>query len=238
MNADRWTARDLAAAGGLAVAIAATADLGWSLHARFAVDFSGLSALERAGAALWDFRPLATGLFLVGATVALAAIREPVGRLAPVRGPVGNGLAVLAAAHAALALVVLAAATWVAAAGELGERDELGFAYSSSERVVTLVTQIAAWLPLGVALGVLAIVASGMDEDVEAANAEPAQSADRPPARSLGDEMEELWREHLAFGPGRERGRALLGRIRALEAAGDAARARELAAELRALAGR
>ena len=39
---------DLLLAGGLAVALAASADTAWSLHARFALDLEGLSALERA----------------------------------------------------------------------------------------------------------------------------------------------------------------------------------------------
>jgi hypothetical protein len=47
--------------------------------------------------------------------------------------------------------------------------------------------------------------------------------------------MEELWREHLAHGASRERARMLLRRIHALEDAGDADGARELAEQMRRL---
>jgi hypothetical protein len=222
---------DLALVGGAAVALAGTAEAAWSLHARFAVDFAGLSALERAGAALWDLRPLGTALFLAGAIVALLS--------SGARGsPVGDGLALLAAAHAALAVAVLAAAAWVAATGRLGDPDELAFIYSSGERAVTLATQIAAWLPLAVVLVLVAALAI-RSEDLAAEQASPAPSPDPSgPDRSLGDEMEELWRERLAYGAGRERARVLLGRIRALEAAGDSESARKLADEMRVLAKR
>jgi hypothetical protein len=232
-----WTADELAAGGGIAVALAGTAEAAWSLHARFAVDFSGLSALERAGAALWDFRPLGTALFLVGAIFILSALRRSSGPLAPAGEPVAGGVAVLAAAHAALAVAVLAASGWVAAAGRLGEPDELGFAFSPGERAVTLATQIAAWLPLGVVLGLVAVLAARLDmRDAVAPGLDRvAAGTDPEPHRSLGDEMEEFWRERLAFGPGRERGRVLLGRIRALEAAGDDEAARKLADEMRRL---
>jgi hypothetical protein len=219
---------DAAVLGGLAIAVAASADAAWSLYTRFAVDFAGLSALERAAAALWDFRPLATVVFTAGALIALASLPARTGRLATS----SSLLAVLAAAHAALALPVLAAAVWVAATGRLGGPDELGFVYSPGERTVTLATQVAAWVPMAGALGYLAVFAARVQAR---AKEEPAEA---PPTRSLGDEMEDLWREQLAFGPGRERGRALLGRIRALEAAGDAEGARELADELRDLARR
>ena len=118
-----WTREDLLIAGGVTLAIAASADAAWSLHARFAVDLTGLSLIDRAGAALWDFRPLATAVFAAGALAALAGLRGPAGRLAPLHGLARDGLALLAAAQAALALVVLALATWVAAAGELGGRE-------------------------------------------------------------------------------------------------------------------
>jgi hypothetical protein len=238
VDEDRWAWQDFMVGGGCALVLVATADAAWSLYARFAVDLSGLSVFERGAAALWDFRPLATALVLVGAIVALAGLREPIASgSAALREPLGSGLAVLAAAHAALAVFVLGAATWVAAAGELGERDELGFVYSSGERTVTLLTQIAAWLPLAVVLAIVAVYATR----IEAGGVDrpsPASAMDAAPDHSLGDEMEELWREQLAFGPGRERGRALLGRIRALEAAGDNESARRLAEEMRALARR
>jgi hypothetical protein len=240
MKATGWTTADVAVTGGVVVALAASADAAWSLHARFAVDFSGLSTVERAGAALWDFRPLATVLFGVGAIVALAGLRNPAGRLPPAaRRPLGGVLAVLATAHSALGASVLAAAGWVAVTGELGERDELGFVYSFGDRVVTLATQIVAWVPLTVALGVVAAKASGSGLCEARAEEQPQADAQPPaPARSLAEEMEELWRERLAFGPSRERARMLLGRIRALEAAGDGENARKLAEEMRGLARR
>ena len=46
------------------------------------------------------------------------------------------------------------------------------------------------------------------------------------PAAPVSEEMEELWREHLAHGPSRERARTLLRRIHALEEAGDRRRRR------------
>lgn len=212
--------------GGLAIAAAASADAAWSLYTRFAVDFTGLSALQRTAAALWDFRPLATAVFAAGALIAVAGLRARSGRLAAASSP----LAVLAAAHAALAVPVLAAAVWVAAAGSLGGRDELGFVYSQGERAVTLATQIAAWAPLAAVLALLAWLLVGVHEDEDAGVP--------PPGGSVSEEMEDLWRERLAYAPARERARLLLERIRALEAAGDAEGARELADEMRGLAGR
>jgi hypothetical protein len=238
MRPMRWTPEELAVAGGIAVALAGSAEAAWSLYARFAVDFAGLSAVERAGAALWDFRPVGTALFLVGAVAALIGLRRMPSRLEAAGERVAGGVALLAAAHAALAAVILGASVWVAAAGRLGERDELAFVYSSGERAVTLVTQSAAWVPLAVVLGLVAVRAlRGDDVAVDDAEA-PESSAEVAAGRSLGDEMEELWRERLAFGPARERARVLLGRIRALEAAGDSESAAELADEMRALAGR
>jgi hypothetical protein len=222
MSPPAWTREDLLLGGGLTVALAASADAAWSLHARFAADLTGLSVVERAGAALWDFRPLATAVFAAGAVAALTGLRGPAGRLALLHGLARDGLALLAAAQAALALVVLALASWVAAAGELGGRDELGFVYSPGERAVTLVTQVAAWLPLAVFLAVLGFLMG------HAQTPEPAGG-------SVGDEMEALWRERLAFGPRRERARALLARIQALEAAGDHEEAGRLAEEMRGL---
>ena len=52
---------------------------------------------------------------------------------------------------------------------------------------------------------------------------------------SLVEEMEALWAERLAFSPRRERARALLERLRALERSGDVEGAQELADELRRL---
>jgi hypothetical protein len=229
-----WTREDLAVAGGVAVALAGSAEAAWSLYARFAVDFAGLGMVERAGAALWDFRPVGTALFLGGALAALLGLGRSVGRLGEAGERIAGGVTVLAAAHAALAVLVLAASIWVAAAGRLGGRNELAFVYSTGERAVTLATQLAAWLPLAVVLGLVAAHAA-QSEDVEANH---LPEPDPVPDRSLGDEMEELWRERLAFGPARERARVLLGRIRALEAAGDSESAVKLAEEMRTLAGR
>jgi len=216
-----WTRGDAVLTGGAVVALAASAETAWSLRARFALDLEGLSALERAGVALWDFRPLPTAVF-TGA--ALAVLLAPAGALA--RG----GLAVLAAAHAALAAVVLALAVWIAAAGEVGGPEELGFAYPPGERAVTLVTQLVAWLPLAVLLAGVAVVA------VRPAGSTPAQVA-AARTTSLSEEMEALWAERLAFSPRRERARSLLERIRALEQAGDVEGAQELAEEMRRLWG-
>jgi len=206
-------------AGGAVVALAASAETAWSLRARFALDLEGLSALERAGVALWDFRPLATAVF---AGAALAVLLAPAGARA--RG----ALAVLAAAHAALAMVVVALAIWIAAAGEVGGPDALGFAYPPDERVVTLVTQLAAWLPLAVLLAGVAVAATRPPS-----NTVLLQTG--APATSLAEEMEALWAERLAFSPRRERARFLLERIRALEVSGDVEGARELAEEMRRL---
>jgi hypothetical protein len=214
-----WTHGDAILAGGAVVALAASAETAWSLRARFALDLEGLSALERAGVALWDFRPLATAVF-AGAAVAVL--------LAPAGALVRNGLAVLAAAHAALAMVVLAFAIWIAAAGEVGGPDALGFAYPPGERAVTLVTQLVAWLPLAALLAGIAVVATRPLAATSAA-------ADEVPDASLSDEMEALWAERLAFSPKRERARTLLERIRALEQRGDVEGARELAEEMRRL---
>lgn len=222
-----WRRGDLLLAGGLTVALAASADTAWSLHARFALDLEGLSALERAGVALWDFRPLATAVF-AGAAVAVLVARDG-------EGPWGGLLAVLAGAQAALGLVVSAAAVVVAASGSVGSRDELGFSYSADERVVTLVTQLAAWLPLAVLLAAVAVLAARQPSDRLLFVPEGAPGAPAAGERSLAAEMEALWEARLAHGPRRERARALLARIRSLEEAGDHEGASELAEEMRGL---
>jgi hypothetical protein len=210
------------------VALAASAETAWSLRARFALDLEGLSALDRAGVALWDFRPLGTAVFALAAIAVLLGAAEPPLRLEGLAGPARAGLAVLAGAHAALAFVVVGLAVWIAAAGEVGRRDELGFVYSSADRTVTLATQLLAWVPLGALLALVALAAAGEREP------EPGED-DSAPDATVSEEMEELWRERLAHGPSRERARTLLGRIQSLEAAGDADGARELAEQMRRL---
>jgi hypothetical protein len=231
MEPASWTRGDLLLAGGTAVALASSADAAWAVYARFAVDLAGLSAVERAGAALWDFRPLASAVFAAAGLAILAGLREPAGRLARLGEPARNGVAFLAASHAVLALAVLALAVWVAAAGEVGGADELGFVYGTGERAVTLVTQALAWVPLGVLFVLVAwaatapqrVVAAGLDEEAV------------DPEEGVFAEMESLWRERLALGPRREQARRLLGRIQALEEAGDHEAARVLADEMRRL---
>lgn len=219
-----WTRGEAVLTGGAVVALAASAETAWSLRARFALDLEGLTALERAGVALWDFRPLPTAVF-AGAAVAVL--------LAPAGARTRGGLAVLAAAHAALAVVVVALAVWIAAAGEVGGPAELGFAYSPDERAVTLVTQLAAWLPLAVFLAGVAVVATRRPSTTVSAGSGPTGAAAQTVA--LAEEMEALWAERLAFSPRRERARLLLERIRALEQSGDVEGARELAEEMRRL---
>jgi hypothetical protein len=210
------------------VALAASAETAWSLRARFALDLEGLSALDRAGVALWDFRPLGTAVFALAAIAVLLGAAEPPLRLEGFADPARAGLAVLAGAHAALALVVVGLAVWIAAAGGVGRRDELGFVYSSADRAVTLATQLLAWVPLGALLALVALAAAGERQP------EPGED-DSVPDATVSEEMEELWRERLAHGPSRERARTLLGRIQSLEAAGDADGARELAEQMRRL---
>ena len=222
-----WKRGEAVLTGGAVVALAASAETAWSLRARFALDLEGLSALERAGVALWDFRPLPTAVF---AGAALAVLLAPAG--ARTRG----GLAALAAGHAALAVVVLALAVWIAAAGEVGGPEGLGFAYSSGERAVTLVTQLVAWLPLAVLLAGVAVVATRRPSDTVLLGSEaPTLPAAAAQTVSLAEEMESLWAERLAFSPRRERARMLLERIRALEQSGNVEGARELAEEMRRL---
>jgi hypothetical protein len=219
-----WTHGDAILAGGAVVVLAASAETAWSLRARFALDLEGLSTLERAGVALWDFRPLPTAVF---AGAALAVL------LAPAGAGARAGVAVLAAAHAALAAVVVVFAVWIAAAGEVGGPDALGFAYPPGERAVTLVTQLAAWLPLAVLLTWIAVVAARAPSNTVLLGSEaPAAAAQ---TTSLSGEMEALWTERLAFSPKRERARTLLERIRVLEESGDVDGARELAEEMRRL---
>jgi hypothetical protein len=228
MRGTAWTRGDVLVAGGAAVILAASADVAQTVQDRFAVDLAGLGALERAGATLWDLRPLGTAVFAVGALGALAGLGEPAARLERLHELARNGVAILAAAHAALALVVLGLAVWVAAVGEVGDSGELGFVYSGSDRAVTLATQLVGWIPLTALLVLVAVVAT-RSELVEE-EPEPERSD-----ASLSEEMEALWRERLAHGPRRERARNLLSRIRALESAGDHEQARELADELRNL---
>jgi hypothetical protein len=228
MRGTAWTRGDVLVAGGAAVILAASADVAQTVQDRFAVDLAGLSALERAGATLWDLRPLATAVFAVGTLGVLAGLGEPPGRLERLHAPVRNGVAILAAAHAALGLVVVGLAVWVAAVGEVGDSEELGFVYSRSDRAVTLVTQLVGWIPLAALLVLVAFVATRSEQVEE--EPEPERS-DAP----LSQELEALWRERLAHGPRRERARDLLSRIRALERAGDHEKARELADELRNL---
>ena len=231
MEPASWTRGDLLLAGGTAVALASSADVAWAVYARFAVDLAGLSPVERAGAALWDFRPLASALFAAAGLAVLAGLREPAGRFARLGEPARNGVAFLAAAHAVLALAVLALAVWVAAAGEVGGADELGFVYGTGERVVTLVTQALAWVPLGVLLVLVAWAATAPQRVVDAGLDEEAVGSEK----GVFAEMESLWRERLALGPRREQARRLLGRIQALEEAGDHEAARVLADEMRRL---
>jgi hypothetical protein len=228
MRGTAWTRGEVLVAGGVAVILAASADVAQTVQDRFAVDLAGLSALERAGATLWDLRPLATAVFAVGTLGVLAGLGEPPGRLERLHAPVRNGVAILAAAHAALGLVVVGLAVWVAAVGEVGDSEELGFVYSRSDRAVTLVTQLVGWIPLAALLVLVAFVATRSEQVEE--EPEPERS-DAP----LSQELEALWRERLAHGPRRERARNLLSRIRALERTGDHEKARELADELRKL---
>ena len=207
--------RDAIGWGSAAVAVAASADVAWQVYTRFADDAGGLSALERAQAALWDLRPLASALFLLAAMGVLLV--RPHGSLRRLVAP-------LAGAHAALGVAVLIFAVWVAATGRIGATDELSFSYALGERVVTLATQALGWGVLVAALAVLAWRASA-----------PEPEAPRPDEPSVLPEAEALWRERLAFGPRREKARSLLARIQASERDGDHETARRLADELRRL---
>jgi hypothetical protein len=226
---DSWTRGDVLLATGGAVALAASADAATGVRERFAVDLGGLSVAERAAVALWDTRPLATAVFVAGAACAWIAFCNRPGVLGAAHGVSRRALAFLAAAHAALAVLVLVAACWVAAAGRIGRADELGFTYAIGERATTLVTQLVAWLPLAALLCVLGPLL------VREGEAPAAQGPDAPRPEAVADEMQALWEERFAHGPRRERARALLARIRSLEAAGDHDAARRLADEMRLL---
>ena len=227
-----WSQGDALVGGGVTIALAATADVVWTLSDRFSPDFDELSAFERSAVALWDFRPLAVAVFAVGALLALRGLAASPGRLALAREVVPAALAALAAAFAAFALVVVALAGWVAVAGEIGGPDELGFVYTSRERAVTVATQAIGWIPLAILLG---LFARSLLRTTSPAAAPPAVSPTAPPRQSVSAEMEELWRERLAYSPNREHARMLLGRIQALESAGDETEARRLADEMRLL---
>jgi len=128
---------------------------------------------------------------------------------------------------------VVAFTVWVAATGAIGGREELGFVFTPRERIVTLVAQAAAWIPLAAVLAVVARSLAG----ASAAEEEVELEAEGEPAAQLrvSEEMEELWRERLAYSSRREEARNLLGRIQALETAGKHAEARRLAEEMRRL---
>jgi hypothetical protein len=224
----RWSFADALVGGGATVALAAAADVVWTLSDRFSPELDELSALERAAVALWDLRPLAVAVFAIGTLLALRGLAAPPGRLILARKVVPPALAALAAALATLALAVVALAAWVAAAGEIGGPDELGFVYTSRQRAVTAATQVLAWIPLALLLG---LVARSLVRTTAPAAASPAT----PLPLSVSAEMEELWRERLAYSPNREHARMLLGRIQALERAGDETEARRLADEMRLL---
>ena len=70
-----WTRADLLA-GGERRSPSPQAPTAWWLRARFALDLEGLSAFDRAAAALWDFRPLGTAVFALAAIAALIGAFE------------------------------------------------------------------------------------------------------------------------------------------------------------------
>lgn len=227
-----WSQGDALVGGGVTVALVATADVVWTMSDRFSPELNELSALERAAVALWDFRPLAVAVFAVGALLILRGLAASPTRIGPAREIVSAALAALAAALAALALTVVAFAGWVAVAGGIGGPDELGFVYTNRERVVTVATQAVAWIPLAVFLGLLA---RSMARTMSRPPVPAVPVAAPVPQVSVAAEMEELWRERLAYSPHREHARMLLGRIQALESAGDETEARRLADEMRLL---
>lgn len=205
--------------------LAAASDTARTLYERFAADLAGLSALERAGVALWDLRPLGPAVVGAGALAVLAGLGTTSDRPTQPARWARPLLALLLSAHAALGLIVLGLAVWLAAKGSVGRPDELGFRFTDGERAVTLTTQVLAWAPLVALFGLLALNAT-----------EPGRPERTDPAPPLvSDEMDALWRERLAFGPKRERARNLLGRIRDLEQAGEHESARALAEEMRRL---
>ena len=204
--------------------LAAASDTARTLYERFAADLAGLSALERAGVARGDLRPLGPAVVGAGALAVLAGLGKTSGRPTHPARWARPLLAVLLSAHAALGLVVLGLAVWLAAKGSVGGPDELGFRFTDGERAVTLTTQVLAWAPLVALFGLLALKAT-----------EPGRPEPDPAPPLVSDEMDALWRERLAFGPKRERARNLLGRIRDLEQAGEHESARALAEEMRRL---
>jgi hypothetical protein len=211
-----WKSGDLLVLGGAAAGVAACAATAGLLYERFAADLGGLSAFDRAALALWDFRPVSAALFALAALAVFAGGRLE-GRLRPT-------VAVLAGAFAGLGLIVVLASAWVGARGFVGEEDGLAIRFTGGERVMTVLTQALGWLPLAAFFALLAL---------RLTEQRPVEEA--PAEESLVAEMDELWRERLAYSPRRERGRELLGRIRALEAQGKLTEARELAEEMRRL---
>jgi hypothetical protein len=212
-----WKRGDFLLVGGVAAGLAAAAETAASLYGRFAADLAGLSATDRAGIALWDFRPLGAGVLALAALAILAADPGEARMLRP-------ALAVVASGFAALGVVVLVAALWIGARGYAGDADGLAIRFTDGERVTTIVTQILGWAPLVAFFGLLALWLT-----------KPSLSIEEPEEQSVVAEMDELWRERLAYSPRRERGRELLARIRALEAEGNLTEARELAEEMRRL---
>jgi hypothetical protein len=211
-----WKRGDFLLAGGVAAGLAAVAETVASLYGRFAADLAGLSAADRAGLALWDFRPLGAGLFAL-AGIAILTAPGPARMVRP-------ALAVVASGFAALGVLVLVAALWIGARGYAGDADGLAIRFTDRERVTTIVTQMLGWAPL---VGFFALLALWLTK--------PSPSVEEPESQSVIAEMDELWRERLAYSPRRERGRELLARIRALEAEGNLTEARELAEEMRRL---
>jgi hypothetical protein len=221
VKAPGWKRGEFAVAGGAVVSLAACAETAGSIYARFSADFAGLSPLDRAGVALWDLRPLGAAVFALGALLVLRGLEE-----APGHGDVLRpALAVASAAFAALGVAVVALAGWIGGNGMAGDPDGLALRFTSGERIATIATQVAGWLPLLVFLVFLALRLTKPPKP----EAVPAETT------SVLAEMDALWRERLAFSPRRERGRALLARIRALEAEGRLTEARELADEMRRL---
>jgi hypothetical protein len=218
------TRGDLLVAGGAAIALAATAETVRSVHARFTIDLAGLSALERAAVALWDFGPLSAAVFAAGALAVLIGLAESPAGLG-LRRALGPVLDLLLAAYTTLGLVVVSLAAWVAAAGRLGEADGLAIRFDGGERAVTLATQAVGW---GLLAGLFVALTRRIGTNAES----PPPEEER---LSLFEEMDALWRERIAFTPNRERGRTLLHRIRSLEERGDLSAARELAEQLRRL---
>jgi hypothetical protein len=180
-----WKRGDLLLAGGVAAGLAAVAETVASLYGRFAADLAGLSAADRAGVALWDFRPLGAGVFALAALATLASDPGPARTLRP-------ALAVVASGFAALGIVVLGAALWTGARGYAGDADGLAIRYTDGERVTTIATQVLGWAPLVVFFGLLALWLT-----------KPAPSPGEPETDSVVAEMDELWRERLAYSPRR-----------------------------------